>query len=801
MTKKISVKNSLLSATVLSGAFLSGTFLLAPNATAQEIGERGGDEIIVTAQKRAQSINDVSAAISALGSDELVDKQLFTLEDLQVAVPGITIGNDFAFAKIFVRGIGLNSALSGIDPSVALHVDGAVVAQASQQFASLFDLERVEVLRGPQGTLYGRNATAGSVNLITAKPTDEFEGYTNVTIGGGDLNLIFEGAVSGPLTDGIQGRVAFRHQNRDGFGINTGTGEDIDDANKLGIRGQLNFDLGSRVTNLISAEYYQEDEASKSFKFFGPSFEQSTIDGLPALIQTEADAGVFTAGEVALLLAQIPNLVTLAGDDALLNSRDAGGDLTPVGDLETISITNTFDWEINDWLNFRSLSNYRDGDSILQQDFDVSNLVNGVETTQQSTVQGQITSNEQFSQELQFILTGNRWRGLIGAYYFDESVASDIPIGTNPLAVFNTVDARSLVAGELAFLLPDARVDILGDLDIQAGAIFGNFTFDVTNKLRIKLGARQSWEGRDIVVDTILPGPNIILNGEVGPPNNFDARNYSDFSPEAGLEFDWGDSLFYFTYSQGFKSGAASLVDGTPELLDQEEITNYEIGVKGSYFDGALNLAVSGYLYNIEGVQFDQTNLQATPPFFSTSVVNAAAQDGIGIEIEGSWRLTENFRIDFDGTYNDIEFDEFDTTNPIDPLGALEGLAGLDVRLVDLSGNSPRNTPEFSFGIGGTYTQELANGAYADLSVNYAYKDEQFFTEFNDERLGTDAYGILDANLKYTFPNEDLFLNLWVKNLTDEFVASGAFAVSTSRTIGGTFLPPRQYGITLGYSF
>ena len=120
MTKKISVKNSLLSATVLSGAFLSGTFLLAPNATAQEIGERGGDEIIVTAQKRAQSINDVSAAISALGSDELVDKQLFTLEDLQVVVPGITIGNDFAFAKIFVRGIGLNSALSGIDPSVAV---------------------------------------------------------------------------------------------------------------------------------------------------------------------------------------------------------------------------------------------------------------------------------------------------------------------------------------------------------------------------------------------------------------------------------------------------------------------------------------------------------------------------------------------------------------------------------------------------------------------------------------------------------------------------------------------------------
>lgn len=790
------MKKQLLSATILGG-----TLLGAQNVAAQEegAGNRGADdEIIVTAQKRAQSINDVSAAVSALGGDDLADKQLFTLEDIQVAVPGITIGNDFAFAKIFVRGIGLNSALSGIDPSVALHVDGAVVSQASQQFASLFDLERVEALRGPQGTLYGRNATGGSVNLITAKPADEFEGYTNVTLGGGDLNIIVEGAVSGPISDRVQGRVAFRHQNRDGFGINTGTGEDIDDANKLGLRAQLNFDLSDRVTNLISFEYYQEDEASKSFKFFGPSFSQETIDALPGIIA----ASSFTPTEQAALIAQIPSLVTLAGDDALLNSRDAGGDLTPVGDLETISITNTFDWELSEWFSFRSITNYREGESILQQDFDVSNLVNGVETTQQSTIQGQITANEQFSQELQFLFNGNRWRGLIGAYYFDESVASDIPIGTNPLTVFNTIDARTLVAGELAFLLPEVRVDILGDLDIQAGAIFGNFTFDVTDRLRLKLGARQSWEGRDIIVNTVLPGPNIILNGVVGPPNNFDSRDYSNFSPEAGIEFDLGDdTLVYFNYSQGFKSGAASLVDGTPELLDEEDITNYEIGLKGSYFDNALNLAVAGFFYNLEGAQFDRTNLQATPPFFSTSVENAAVQDGLGIEVEGSWRVTDNFRLDFNGTWYDIEFEEFNTTNPIDPIGALEGLAGLPVSEINLAGNTPRNTPEFSFGFRGTYSQELANNAYVDFSIAYAFKGEQFFTEFNDDRLAADSYGILDANLKYTFPNNNFTLNLWGRNLTDEFVVSGAFPVSTSRTIGGTFLPPRQYGITLGYAF
>ena len=320
-------------------------------------------------------------------------------------------------------------------------------------------------------------------------------------------------------------------------------------------------------------------------------------------------------------------------------------------------------------------------------------------------------------------------------------------------------------------------------------------TFDVTDRFRLKLGARQSWEERAIVVSTRLPGPGITL----GPGE--DSRSYSDFSPEAGFEFDWSNSLVYFTYSQGFKSGAASLVDGSPFLIDEEEIDNFEFGIKGSYLQGRLNLAVAGFFYDIQNAQFDRTRLISGGPRFTTSVENAASQDGKGIEVEGSWLPFNNLQVDFNGTWYDIEFEEFITTNPIDPLGALEGLAGLDVREVNLAGNTPRNTPEFSFGIRGTYSQGFANGSIADLSLGYAYKGQQFFTEFNDERLSADAYGILDANLKYTFPSESLFVNIWGRNLTDAFVASGAFPVSTSRTIGGTFLPPRQYGVTVGYSF
>lgn len=743
-------------------------------------------EIIVTATKRAQSLDKVSAAISAVGATELEDRQLTTLEDLQVAVPALTIGNDFAFAKLYVRGIGLNSSLPGLDPSVALHVDGAVVAQPTQQFASLYDLERVEVLRGPQGTLYGRNATGGSVNLVTRKPTRTLEGYGDVTIGGTDFNFIGNGAVSGPITDAIQARVAFHYQKRDGFGTYTRTGQDIDNADKLGIRGQVNFDFTDDISNLVSVEYYREDERSKAVKFFGPSFPTSVIT------QLQADTTL-----PAALRAQIPNLVTLAGPDALLNSRDIGGDVSPLGNLRTFSATNTFEAKLSNLFTFRSITNYRDGTSTLLQDFDVSNLRNGIDTTQPSTVQAQIVSNRQVSQELQLLVDTNRLKGIVGAYYFNDSIDSNVTIGTDPLAALaQHPDYATVAAGApLRALFPLARVLVLGHLNVEAYALFANFTYEILPGFRLKAGGRYSHENRDIVVNQRLPGPGINL------PTGADARGYSDFTPEGGIEIDAGPALLYATYSEGFKSGTAGLADGTPFLVNPETIQSFEIGAKGTYFDGLLNLAVAGFVYRVKGAQFDRTRLTATGPRFDTSVENAASTNGKGIEFEGTIRLTPELHFNFDGTWYDIRFDEFVTTNPLDPIGALQGLAGVPIQTVNLSGNRPRNTPDYSLSGRFTYKRELSNGGLVNAAIGYAYTGNQFFTEFNDRRLSANGYGILDANLKYTFPNKQVSINVWGKNLTDEFVASGAFAISTSRTITGTYLPPRQYGVTVAFNF
>src|SRR5687768_9343496 len=168
---------------------------------------RDEQEILVTAQRREQALEDVSLAVTAIDGQRLQDAQVNNLQDLQTIVPSVNFGSDFNQAKIFIRGVGANTSTTGNSTAVALHVDGAVVARAEAQLTSLFDLQRVEVLRGPQGTLYGRNATGGSINLVTAKPTRELSGYARVTYGNYDA-MITEGAISGPITDKLLVRIA-----------------------------------------------------------------------------------------------------------------------------------------------------------------------------------------------------------------------------------------------------------------------------------------------------------------------------------------------------------------------------------------------------------------------------------------------------------------------------------------------------------------------------------------------------------------------------------------------------------------
>src|SRR5690606_12135766 len=289
-------------------------------------------EILVTAQRREQALQDVTASVVAIGADRLDEARINNLQDLQTIVPSVNFGNDFNQAKIFIRGVGANTSTTGNATGVALHVDGAVVSRAEAQLTSLFDLERVEVLRGPQGTLYGRNATGGSINLITATPTRDLSGYARATYG--NYSTIICGAVrSGPITESVLFRIATTTENRNGFGENPVTGNDVDDLDRWMVRGHLQFDVSDSVELLLTGEYFRQDDHSGAVHFLRESFPG------------------------------VARLASLGAGGWASDPRDLASETDVGTDTETYAFTGTFRADLTDTLTFTNIANYRKFDS------------------------------------------------------------------------------------------------------------------------------------------------------------------------------------------------------------------------------------------------------------------------------------------------------------------------------------------------------------------------------------------------------------------------------------------------------
>ena len=745
-------------------------------------GTTDSNEIIVTAQKRAQSLSDVSLSVSAVSSDELAESNIAGIESLQNLVPSISFGNDFNFAKLFIRGIGLSSSLPGVDPSVALHVDGAVVSLAQAQLGSMFDLERVEVLRGPQGTLYGRNATGGAVNLITAKPSDTTQGYVRITLGGDDLNLVTEAAVGGPIINGVRGRIAFRAVKRDGYGINEFTGNDIDNANQFSARGHLEFLPSENLNILLTGEYHSEDDRSLAIKFREVSFPgvlTDTIaanDGLSALGQrTNAD------GSAARFST---------------NPRNIATNFDPINDREQWAFTGAVTINASDAVTLKSLTSYRKFDAIFFHDFDMSTYL-GYPLAQTNALRSsanhwQPVFQNQFSQELQANIDTGNFNGVFGLFYLDEKIEAENHIGID---VLNNTDPF--------------RIQFDGRLDVKTWAAFANMTYALSDQLSVKAGARYSWEKRNLKNNTgIGDGPTgfILDSVRTGIPMWDVSKTWKDFSPSLGLEYRPNDDvLLYANWSRGFKSGTAeigstrrlSLTQPLP-FVDPEKVEAFEVGTKYSGGDLRANLAV--FFQRLKNGQFSLTRPIPTPPFFTSTLTNAAVSEAYGAEFELFWRATPQFSIDASVGYLHSEFTSFSAADPLDPrLFAPGAVASALVK--DLAGNATRMSPKWSLNLSPSYEIQLGNGGTVDLSSNFAYRSKQFHTEFNDDRLSQDAYIQLDANILYTDPDGRFTTNFWVKNITDELVYAGSFSVSTSRAIGGTLMPPRTYGVTVGVKY
>jgi iron complex outermembrane receptor protein len=818
--------SALLLVSVAMPAFGQATDSAAQAGTDSTLSPAEGNAIVVTAQRREQTLQDVAASVVAVGADRLASSQVNSLQDLQTIVPSVNFGNDFNQAKIFIRGVGANTSTTGNATGVALHVDGAVVSRAEAQLTSLFDLERVEVLRGPQGTLYGRNATGGSINLITAKPTDTLSGYGRFTYGNYN-SIVAEGAVSGPITEAVLFRIAGKVEDRDGYGENPVTGSEVDDLKRRMVRGMLQFNLSDATELLLTGEYFRQDDHSGAVHYLAPSFPG------------------------------VPRLASLGVGGYASRPRDLASEVDVGTDTKSYAFTGIFTTELSDALAVTNIANYRNFKTSLFQDLDLSGVINSLQTNgQPTTVQERRIDSEQYSNELQVNYSIDNFDLVVGGFYFHErqrpidnvglsrrnGMQSNIPL--LQAAGIDLAEAYELcgygpgtVTGGSTVIAPK-RVCTRSNLGTEAVAFFGQANIGLglftpaLDAFTVKLGGRYSWEHIDSANPSIViagggRGPVIRATSDPSPigvsqtaapnsgPGTFVERSFEDFTPEVGLEWQPNrDLMVYYTYAEGFKAGSGENASGSRVIVDPETVQNHEVGVKATVA-GGISVNLAAYTYDLQGLQLNKT-IAGGPTGYTTIFQNAAETTAKGFELDIFGRVTPDFRISGSLSYTDAKFEEYATLDPLNPANILTPGApaynpvtnpdptafgapgGGDMQL---AGNQLRNTPKWAFNVHGEYDIPFESGGELTLQGDVTYRSRVYFTEFERDIESSEGYTFVDVGATYRTADDRLSFQLWAKNLFDVDRLSSTFALATGRLLGATYLPPRTYGATVGYSF
>ena len=525
----------------LFGAFAAAFAGPASYADETAAGRLSLDEVIVTAQKRQESVQDIPLAVTYVDGNELTNAGIENVLDLQSLVPNLQVSIAAGMPRIYIRGIGLTSFAMGSEPSVALHADGAVISRPSAQVSSFFDIERLEVLRGPQGSLYGRNATGGSINIHTRRPTDELEGYVDVTAGNYDLQEL-ETAIGGTLVEGkVLGRAAFKMQKRDGYGENLFDGRDLDDEDLSAFRLGLAY-VGSDSFDAFLSLTHFETDAAGDYHYLG---------------QARTD---ITPREIA------------QGGEPAPDIRDNNSENTIGGSKDFDSATLHLQWDLTEDISLKSITNYLDYVRKARTD------LNG--TPVQFYANNQFESSEHYSQEFQLNWDGENHTTLFGLYYFHEDIDASITIDGPP--PYTNVLNRPFLQFE-------------GQQESDSYAAFWNTNWSLNEQWSITTGLRYSKDKKQDV------GSRTIPTGVVFPIARKDS--WDDWTPTLGVEYAFSDDLlFYLKASEGYKTGVMNIGNNSPSV-DPEAIMSLEGGIKSQWWDNRLQINAAVFDSTIEDLQ------------------------------------------------------------------------------------------------------------------------------------------------------------------------------------------------------
>ena len=583
-------------------SFLTIALVVALFSTSGGLSAAILEEIVVTAEKREASVQDTAISITAYSGEELQNLEVRELQSLSAQTPGMAFSRAGGEAQIYLRGVGNNTFGIGVDPSVALHLDGIYLGRAQMGLGQFMDVERIEVLRGPQGTLYGRNATGGTVNIVTRGPTPEWEGYARGYYGNFDRKQ-GEIAIGGPISEAAGVRLAVRGIEDDGFtdDLDPAGGGDIDDQESISGRAILEFALNEDATFRFQGDWTEFDSNNRTIRPLDETGIAQTLGALP-----------------------------VADFDETRNS------IPSYLDYETGGITATLEWMLTDNIRLTSVTGYRE--------FEDSFRFNTDGTEMDVTETHFARDTNQISEEIRLSSVGlERLEWLLGYYYYNEEKEEALGLPNRKFAAF---------AGPFT---PNS-FNLFGENETEAHAVFGQASYLVTDQLKITVGGRYSYEKKDdlgsftfrLNFDGLLNPGN--LTNPAMPRDRTDSWNA--FTPKAGLEFRYSDDvLFYFMASRGFKSGGTNSLSTSPLGFDPEFIWSYEGGMKSEW--GRMRVNAAAFYYDYSDLQVS-TFIDGT-----VRIDNAAGAEIIGFDLDLTAALSDQLIWRLGASVLDTEYEDF----------------------------------------------------------------------------------------------------------------------------------------------
>ncbi len=754
---------------------------LAQEAPAAEPGVASGSDIVVVARKRAERLLDVPIAISALTSDQLAKQQTIDLSGVQGTIPNVNLvqgRGSSSNANIFIRGVGQPDALQTFDPAVGVYVDGVYMSRIQGALFNLYDIDHIEVLRGPQGTLYGKNTIGGAVNVISRKPsTNEIHAMGSFTYGSYN-QVLANGYVSAPLVEGkLALSVAGVYDKRDGTVTDPLTNRKYNDRNTFAGRAILRWTPSSDVEFLLEGDYTRQRTAATLGYATAP------------LIQTD-----FVTG------ARVLSPAYPYGPYNYKASTGLGPDQGQRLDHWGVSLTGNI--RLNDILSLTSITAYRDLRPDYYLDFDA---------TQYQVADAFVGFRQhQFSQELQLKLDTEKLKGVFGLYYLNERVRSHQESYDDALF--------TLLKAPITFtrLIDDNQ-------STKSYAAFGQLTYDFTDQLSLTAGLRYTREDKTYSRFTTTISSLAALNGISfafpgglpAPYNGDNSVSFDAWTPSATLSYKPArNATLYVSASRGFKSGGfngrvnsaadvTQIVNGAPVIVPYfkpETVWTYEAGAKGEFLNGAVTISSDVFYSDYRDFQARVGGgaIGATANG-SFPVLNAGKLRIWGVESEIAVHPTREWSIRTSFGYLNAKYLEFNDGRRTAPIGK-------DAFSCNPTGKQitckPAFAPPINFSVATDYTVPLGNAGTLTFGGDARFVDKQWLSVDNRPGLMEKGYWLVNAFIQYDAPDNKWYVRGGVKNLTKSIYLTDTQEFSSVGNIQTAYYgDPRTWSGTLGFRF